>query len=112
MIYLFWYTIGVIFGFIAFCGFAYHLIKANKYRFVEENTNTLEFSLISDKDYYYLSKLLDEHEGLINYIYVHPLDKTTFKNVCLFVLYLISDSSMLLSKSLNKKSLNKKSLNK
>lgn len=53
MIHLFWYAIGVIFGFIAFCWFAYHLIKVNKYRFVEETTNTLEFSLMSDKDYYY-----------------------------------------------------------
>lgn len=47
MIHLFWYAIGVIFGFIAFCWFAYHLIKVNKYRFVEETTNTLEFSLMS-----------------------------------------------------------------
>lgn len=99
MIYLFWYAIGVIFGFIAFCWFAYHLIKVNKYRFVEETTNTLEFSLISDKDYYYLA---DEHDDLIDYIYVYPLDKTTFKNVCLFVCYLIFDSKILLSKNLNK----------
>lgn len=96
MIHLFWYAIGVIFGFIAFCWFAYHLIKVNKYRFVEETTNTLEFSLMSDKDYYYLAEYLDE------YIYVYPLDKTTFKNVCLFVCYLIFDSKILLSKNLNK----------
>lgn len=102
MIYLFWYAIGVIFGFIAFCGFAYHLIKVNKYRFVEETTNILEFSLMSDKDYYYLAEYLDEHDDLIDYIYVHPLDKTTFKNVCLFICYLIFDSKTLLSKSLNK----------
>lgn len=102
MIHLFWYAIGVIFGFIAFCGFAYHLIKVNKYRFVEETTNTLEFSLMSDKDYYYLAEYLDEHDDLIDYIYVYPLDKTTFKNVCLFVCYLIFDSKILLSKNLNK----------
>lgn len=99
MIHLFWYAIGVIFGFIAFCWFAYHLIKVNKYRFVEETTNTLEFSLMSDKDYYYLAEYLDD---LIDYIYVYPLDKTTFKNVCLFVCYLIFDSKILLSKNLNK----------
>lgn len=102
MIHLFWYFIGVIFGFIAFCGFAYYLIKLNKYRFVEETTNNLEFSLMSDKDYYYLAEYLDEHDDLIDYIYVHPLDKTTFKNVCLFVCYLIFDSKILLSKNLNK----------
>ena len=102
MIHLFWYTIGVIFGFIAFTWFAYYLIKVNKYRFVEETTNILEFSLMSDKDYYYLSEYLDEHDDSIDYIYVHPLDKTTFKNVCLFVCYLIFDNSILLSKSLNK----------
>lgn len=101
MIHLFWYAIGVIFGFIAFCWFAYHLIKVNKYRFVEETTNTLEFSLMSDKDYYYLAEYLDEHDDLIDY-YVYPLNKTTFKNVCLFVLYLIFDSKILLSKNLNK----------
>ena len=56
MIHLFWYAIGVIFGFFAFTWFAYYLIKVNKYRFVEETTNTLEFSLMSDKDYYYLKK--------------------------------------------------------
>lgn len=100
MIHLFWYAIGVIFGFIAFCWFAYHLIKVNKYRFVEETTNTLEFSLMSDK--YYLAEYLDEHDDLIDYIYVYPLDKTTFKNVCLFVLYLIFDSKILLLKNLNK----------
>lgn len=99
MIHLFWYAIGVIFGFIAFCWFAYHLIKVNKYRFVEETTNTLEFSLMSDKDYYYLAEYLDEYN---DYIYVYPLDKTTFKNVCLFVCYLIFDSKILLSKNLNK----------
>lgn len=102
MIYLFWYAIGVIFGFFAFTLFAYHLLKVNKYRFVEETTNILEFSLISDKDYYYLAEYLDEHDDLINYIYVYPLDKTTFKNVCLFVCYLIFDSKILLSKNLNK----------
>lgn len=102
MIYLFWYTIGVIFGFFAFTLFAYHLIKVNKYRFVEETTNILEFSLISDTDYYYLAEYLDEHDDLIDYICVHPLDKTTFKNICLFVCYLIFDSGILLSKSLNK----------
>lgn len=102
MIHLFWYAIGVIFGFIAFCWFAYHLIKVNKYRFIEETTNTLEFSLMSDKDYYYLAEYLDEHDDLINYIYVYPLDKTTFKNVCLFVCYLIFDSKILLLKNLNK----------
>lgn len=100
MIYLFWYAIGVIFSFIAFCWFAYHLIKVNKYRFVEETINTLEFSLMSDKDY--LAEYLDEHDDLIDYIYVYPLDKTTFKNVCLFVLYLIFDSKILLLKNLNK----------
>ncbi len=102
MIHLFWYTIGVIFGFIAFCLFAYRLIKVNKYRFVEETTNVLEFSLMSDKDYYYLAEYLDEHDDLIDYIYVYPLEKTTFKNVCLFVCYLIFDSKILLSKNLNK----------
>lgn len=102
MIYLFWYAIGVIFGFIAFCWFAYHLIKVNKYRFVKETTNTLEFSLISDKNYYYLAEYLYEHDDLIDYIYVYSLNKTTFKNVCLFVLYLIFDSKILLSKNLNK----------
>lgn len=102
MIYLFWYAIGVIFGFIAFCWFAYHLIKVNKYRFVKETTNTLEFSLMSDKDYYYLAEYLKEHDDLIDYIYVYPLNKTIFKNVCLFVLYLIFDSKILLSKNLNK----------
>lgn len=101
MIYLFWYAIGVIFGFIAFCWFAYHLIKVNKYRFVEETTNILEFSLISE-DYYYLFEYLDKHDDLINYIYVYPLDKTTFKNVCLFMLYLIFDNETLLLKNLNK----------
>lgn len=30
MIHLFWYAIGVIFGFIAFCWFAYHLIFDSK----------------------------------------------------------------------------------
>lgn len=102
MIHLFWYAIGVIFGFIAFCWFAYHLIKVNKYRFVEETTNILEFSLMSDKDYYYLAEYLDEHDDLIDYIYIYPLNKTTFKNVCLFVLYLIFDNKILLSKNLNK----------
>ena len=102
MIHLFWYAIGVIFGFIAFCLFAYHLIKVNKYRFVEETTNGLEFSLMSDKDYYYLAEYLDEHDDLIDYIYSYPLDKTTFKNVCLFIIYLIFDSKILLSKNLNK----------
>lgn len=101
MIHLFWYAIGVIFSFFAFTFFAYHLIKVNKYRFVEETTNILEFSLISDKDYYYLAEYLNEHDSLIDY-YVHPLDKTTFKNVCLFVCYLIFDSKILLSKNLNK----------
>lgn len=104
MIYLFWYTIGVIFGFIAFCWFAYYLIKVNQYRLVEDTTNILEFSLISDKDYYYLTEYLDEHDNdndSLDY-YVHPLNKTTFKNVCLFVLYLIFDSKILLSKNLNK----------
>lgn len=57
---------------------------------------------MSDKDYYYLAEYLDEHDSLIDYIYVYPLDKTTFKNVCLFVLYLIFDSKILLSKNLNK----------
>jgi hypothetical protein len=99
MIYLFWYAIGVIFGFFAFTLFAYYLIKVNKYRFVEETTNTLEFSLMSDKDYYYLAEYLDEHD---DYIYVYPLDKTTFKNVYLFICYLIFDSKILLSKNLNK----------
>lgn len=102
MIYLFWYAIGVIFGFFAFTLFAYYLIKVNKYRFVEETTNTLEFSLMSDKDYYYLAEYLDEHDDLIDYIYVYPLNKTTFKNICLFVCYLIFDSKILLSKNLNK----------
>lgn len=101
MIHLFFYAIGVIFGFIAFCWFAYHLIKVNKYRFVEETTNILEFSLISDKDYYYLAKYLNEHDDDLIEYYVYPLDKTTFKNVCLFMLYLIFDSNLLL-KSLNK----------
>lgn len=102
MIHLFWYAIGIIFGFIAFCWFAYHLIKVNKYRFVEETTNTLEFTLMSDKDYYYLAEYLNEHNNLMDYIYVYPLDKTTFKTVCLFICYLIFDSKILLSKNLNK----------
>lgn len=102
MIHLFWYTIGVICGFIAFCLFAYHLIKVNRYRFVEDTTNVLEFSLISDKDYYYLAEYLDEHDDLIDDLYSYPLDKTTFKNVCLFIIYLIFDNHILLLKSLNK----------
>jgi len=99
---LLWYAIGLIFGFIAFCGFSYYLIKTYKYRFVENTTNVLEFNLISDREAYYLSEYLDEHDDLIDDIYIYSLKKTTFKNVCFFVCYLIFDTDDLLMNSLNK----------